>query len=95
MNGKSDWPLDSIGGAYGYYGIVIQRNGIRLGCNGPLIRFKSYAEIYRILGEEQKKLIKKQPKTLEDAYNASKPGYKYLLWLKNKRNDLVNILWRR
>lgn len=88
MNGRCDWPSSSFGGPYGYYVITILNGGIRLGYDSPTIPIKSYKDIYKALGEEQKKLIAGKPKTLAGAY---------LITLKGNilKNILFNISWRR
>jgi len=71
MNGKYELPCDSFGGRYGYYGIVIQKGGIRLDCLGPFVPVSTYRDIYKTLRNEQKKIIRKKPKTLRAAYRLS------------------------
>ena len=74
MASHSEWPLDNLGFPYGYYTLFIQKDGFRLDCNGSLIPLKSYKELYDVLGKEQEKLIKKRPKTLEEAFIVTLEG---------------------
>ena len=71
MNGEYDWPKDQLDGPYGYYGIVIQKDAIRLGCNGPRVPIKSYKDIYDVLAVEQEKLVREKPRTLEEAFRVT------------------------
>ena len=67
MTGRCKWPMDTTDGPYGYYTIIIQKNGIRMGCNGPLVRVGQDENIYHVLAGQQEKLIKVQPSTLDEA----------------------------
>jgi hypothetical protein len=75
MNGSSDWVSDpDIGGPYGYYIVVIQRDGIRFSCDSPVVQLAAPEDIYASLRETQRRLIRAQPKTLKAAFDATEPA---------------------
>jgi hypothetical protein len=72
MNGPFDWVMDEdIGGPYGYNTLIVQKDGVRFSCDSPLVRTTSPKDMYGALVDNQRRLIRERPRTLEEAFLAT------------------------
>ena len=65
----TEWPDDpDFGGPYGYCAMIIQKDGFRLGCNGPFVPLGDHGDLYRTLAEVQQALIDGKPRSMDEAF---------------------------
>jgi hypothetical protein len=75
MPGPSDdWVFDeALGGPYGYNAVLVQRDGIRLSCDSPVVPTDPRG-LYDALVATQQRLIEAAPRTLAEAFIVTAGG---------------------